>query len=119
MSNRAASKSVPDTCEKDGIQVPTHLTNHASGDSNFNKTENKTRTDINSEPIPEPLPPQTLAKDLGIEPVWRVVIDFGEPTSGTGEEGWGRKSISVSRVTILDGPREVEGEPRTVRRDSG
>ncbi|WP_136659054.1 hypothetical protein [Nitratireductor sp. XY-223] len=45
-----------------------------------------------------------LAPALGIDRVWREVVDFGEPTSGTGEADWGRKRISVARVSILDDP---------------
>jgi hypothetical protein len=45
-----------------------------------------------------------LAAELRILRVWREVVDFGEPCSGTGEEGWGRKRVSVARVSILDGP---------------
>ena len=45
-----------------------------------------------------------IAPGLGIERVWREVVDFGDPVSGTGEEGWGRKRVSVARVSILDAP---------------
>ncbi|WP_419906470.1 hypothetical protein [Hoeflea sp.] len=67
-----------------------------SGGSNFINQENKTGTKAPDTP---PLP---LAPALGISRVWREVIDFGEPTSGNGEEGWGRKRVSVARVSILD-----------------
>lgn len=43
------------------------------------------------------------APGLGIRRAWREVVDFGEPVSGTGEEGWGRKRVSVARVSFLDG----------------
>lgn len=68
-----------------------------------NLKENKTRT---NERIGEALPlleVRASAHDLGIERVWREVIDFGEPTSGNGDPDWGRKQISVARVTLLDG----------------
>lgn len=63
------------------------------------KFENKTRTNAD-EVTPERSKP--VAPGLGIERVWREVVDFGDPVSGTGEEGWGRKRVSVARVSILD-----------------
>ena len=49
-----------------------------------------------------------VAPGLGIRRVWREVVDFGEPVSGTGEEGWGHKRVSVARVSILDGSEKAE-----------
>lgn len=55
--------------------------------------------------------PKTMAAGLQIDRVWREVVDFGEPVSGTGEEGWGRKRVSVARVSILDGPCRPKEPP--------
>ena len=70
----------------------------AAGASNFGDSENKTGTSLSGGAGGR------LAPALGIDRVWREVVDFGEPTSGIGEEGWGRKRVSVPRVSILDGP---------------
>ncbi len=70
------------------------------------KKENKTRT-IDAESEPQDLAKgRPTAGELGIERVWRAVIDFGEPTSGNGDPDWGRKQISVPRVSLLDGVSE-------------
>ncbi|MDA4844101.1 hypothetical protein [Hoeflea poritis] len=74
----------------------------AAGMSYFDNNENKTRTKWCGEAR------KRLAPVLGIDRVWREVVDFGEPSSGTGEEGWGRKRVSVPRVSILDGPARKE-----------
>ena len=66
-----------------------------------NEYENKTGTNANELTHDRSQP---IAPDLGIERVWREVVDFGDPVSGTGEEGWGRKRVSVARVSILDEP---------------
>lgn len=69
--------------------------------------ENKTGTNA-SEVTHEQLKP--VAPGLGIERVWREVVDFGDPVSGTGEEGWGRKRVSVARVSILEENQAVKCE---------
>ena len=73
-----------------------------AGVSNFGNSENKTGTNLRGSAGGR------LAPALGIDRVWREVVDFGEPTSGIGEEGWGRKRVSVPRVSILDGPTRKE-----------
>ena len=66
--------------------------------------ENKTRTNAGGVSVDHSVRTGSLRTQLRIERVWREVVDFGEPCSGTGEEGWGRKRVSVARVSILDGP---------------
>lgn len=63
--------------------------------------ENKTGTNTSEMTCERSVP---VAPDLEIERVWREVVDFGDPVSGTGEDGWGRKRVSVARVSILDAP---------------
>jgi hypothetical protein len=65
--------------------------------------ENKTRTNKhflgNKYRIGKP-----LAEELGLRRVWRRVVDFGDPKSSGIGDAWGYKRVSVSRVSILDGP---------------
>ena len=72
-----------------------------------NQKENKTRTkNLVGHPF-DRVAPRQEARELGIEWVWRRVVDFGEPTSGTGDSEWGHKRVSVARVTLLDGPSDM------------
>ncbi|MEM6462790.1 MAG: hypothetical protein AAF724_12830 [Pseudomonadota bacterium] len=72
--------------------------------SDIKQDENKTRTYLGEPCASATCTPEKEADQLGIERVWREVIDFGETGSGTGEEGWGRKRVSVARISLLDGP---------------
>lgn len=64
-------------------------------------TEYENKTGTNAREVTQEQS-KSVAPGLGIERVWREVVDFGDPVSGTGEEGWGRKRVSVARVSILD-----------------
>lgn len=44
-----------------------------------------------------------MARQLGIERVWRRVVDFGDPKSTGVGDSWGYKHVSVARVSLLDG----------------
>ena len=70
--------------------------------------EQKNKTGTNSIDVPNARSQEQQEKDtdLQFDRVWREVVDFGEPVSGNGEEGWGRKWVSVARVSILDKPPE-------------
>ena len=97
MTQRAATWFPVSQSADVGRLHPRLALGRSAGSINRPQKENKTRTNT--------------ARELGIEAVAREVIDFGEPTSGTGEEGWGRKTVSVARVSILDGFALAEGEP--------
>ncbi|MCP4318965.1 MAG: hypothetical protein GY789_23970 [Hyphomicrobiales bacterium] len=111
MTNRAASKSISRFGGNGGISEKTSLTKRDSNCSDFNQAENKTRTDLTIGTDQNVEAAKAFAAGLCIDRVWRDVVDFGEPTSGTGEEGWGRKRVSVTRVSILDGPRRQSEPP--------
>jgi|GEM_PF-4105376 len=53
-----------------------------------------------------------LAAELGIERVCREVVDFGDPKSSGIGDSWGYKSVSVPRISLLDGDVSVDaGNP--------
>ncbi|MCY6381046.1 hypothetical protein [Hoeflea prorocentri] len=101
MTQRAANLSaVSQTEELDRLQ-PFPTQEHSARIQKATPKENKTRT--------------AAARDMGIQSVSREVVDFGEPTSGTGEEGWGRKTVSVARVSILDDLPSAQVDPPAVK----
>ncbi len=52
-----------------------------------------------------------MARQLGIERVWRQVVDFGDPKSSGIGDSWGYKRVSVPRVSIIDGDCRCRNEP--------
>lgn len=73
--------------------------------------ENKTRTNIGLRDDERP-PAGTTAVALGIRRTWRQVVDFGDPKSSGIGDSWGFKTVSVPRVSILDG-QLTNGAPST------
>lgn len=64
--------------------------------------KNKTRTkDVDGRQ--SRLERRLLSREIGLERVWRDVVDFGDPKSSGIGDGWGHKRVSVARVSILDG----------------
>ncbi len=43
-----------------------------------------------------------MARQLGIDRVWRRVVDFGDPKSTGIGDSWGYKRVSVPRVSFID-----------------
>lgn len=62
-----------------------------------------------------------MARQLGIDRVWRRVVDFGDPKSTGIGDSWGYKRVSVPRISFIDndpnGPGTASGSSRHSRKD--
>gem|GEM_PF-4600186 len=106
-TNRIASQSSNAEVDDDDIAQCAAFERYSLSFLTVNQKENKTGTSSLVEHLWDRDAPRQEARELGIERVWRRVVDFGEPTSGNGDSDWGHKRVSVARVTLLDGPSDM------------
>lgn len=106
-TNRIASQPLSAENYHDDIAQCAAFERYSLSLLTVNQKENKTRTNDLVGHQWDRVAPRQEARELGIERVWRRVVDFGEPTSGNGDSEWGHKRVSVARVTLLDGPSDM------------